>query len=127
MPLMLSFDQIQRELKAILDFDLLFLAASKHYPEEIDGFKFRQLRRQELLGLAESSRWHRGTETKQRHDDQEWQESVWHGASVLQGAPHLRQLLPALDPARHDALREMQSGALEVPENHTCAGTTSET
>ena len=54
MPLMLSFDQIQRELKAILDFDLLFLAASKHHPEEIVGFKFRQLRRQELLGLADS-------------------------------------------------------------------------
>ncbi len=54
MPLMLSFDQIQREIKAILDFDILFLAASTHYPEEIAGFKFRQLRRQELLGLAES-------------------------------------------------------------------------
>jgi hypothetical protein len=54
MLLMLSFDQIQLELKAILDFDLLFLAASKHHPEEIVGFKFRQLRRQELLGLADS-------------------------------------------------------------------------
>lgn len=54
MPLMLSLDQIQLELKAILDFDLLFLAASEHYPDEIVGFKFRQLRRQELLGLAES-------------------------------------------------------------------------
>ncbi len=54
MPLMLSFDQIQRELKAILDFDLLFLAASERYPEEIVGFKLRQWRKQELLGLAES-------------------------------------------------------------------------
>jgi hypothetical protein len=34
---MLSMDQIQRELKAILDFDIIFLAASKHYPEEIVG------------------------------------------------------------------------------------------
>ena len=51
---MLSLDQIQRELRAIVDFDVLFLAANTHYPEEIDGFKFRQLRRQELLALAKS-------------------------------------------------------------------------
>ncbi len=53
MPLMLSMDQIQRELKAILDFDILFLAASEHYPEEIVGFELRKFRKQELLGLAE--------------------------------------------------------------------------
>lgn len=47
MAFMLSMDQIQRELKAILDFDILFLSASDHCPEEIDGFKFRQLRQQE--------------------------------------------------------------------------------
>jgi hypothetical protein len=54
MALMLSLDQIQRELKAILDFDILFLAKSEHYPEEIVGFELRKLRKQELLGLAES-------------------------------------------------------------------------
>jgi len=54
MPFMLSLDQIQRELKAIRDFDILFLAASEHCPEEIIGFKLRQLRKQELLGLAQS-------------------------------------------------------------------------
>jgi hypothetical protein len=49
-------------------------------------------------------------------DEQQWQESEWNGASVLQEAPHLRQLLPSLDRARHDSLREMQPGALEIPE-----------
>ena len=39
-------------------------------------------------------------------DEQERQESESHGASVLQEAPHLRQLLPTLDGARHDALRK---------------------
>ena len=53
MTFMLSFDQIQRELRAILDFDNLFLAGSEHYPEEMDGFELRKLRKQELLGLAE--------------------------------------------------------------------------
>jgi len=53
MPLMLSLDQIQRELKAILDFDILFLASSKHYPEEVIGFELRKWRKQELLWLAE--------------------------------------------------------------------------
>jgi hypothetical protein len=53
MPFMLSLDQIQRELKAILDFDILFLAWSEHYPEEIVGFELRKFRKQELLGLAE--------------------------------------------------------------------------
>jgi hypothetical protein len=52
MPLMLSLDQIQRELKAILDFDTLFLACCEHYPEEIVGFELRMFRKQELLGLA---------------------------------------------------------------------------
>ena len=27
-------------------------------------------------------------------NDEDWQESDWHGASVLQEAPHLRPLLP---------------------------------
>lgn len=49
-------------------------------------------------------------------DEQQWQESESYGASVLQEAPHLRQLLPTLDGARHDTLREMQPGAREVPE-----------
>jgi hypothetical protein len=54
MAFMLSLDQVQRELKAIIDFDILFLAQSKHYPEEIVGFELRQFRKQELLGLAKS-------------------------------------------------------------------------
>ena len=45
---MLSLDQIQRELKAIEDFDFLFSAASEHRPEEIVGFELRRLREQEL-------------------------------------------------------------------------------
>jgi hypothetical protein len=52
MPLMLNLDQIQRELKAILNFDIIFLAWSEHYPEEFVGFELRKLRKQELLGLA---------------------------------------------------------------------------
>ncbi len=47
MPLMLSMDQIQRELKAVLDFDILFLAGSECYPEEIIGFELRKLRKRE--------------------------------------------------------------------------------
>jgi len=50
---MLSLDQIQRELKAILCFDILFLAAGERCPEEIVGFEVRKLRKQELRGLAE--------------------------------------------------------------------------
>jgi hypothetical protein len=53
MPHMLSLDQIQRELKAIMDFDILFVAWSEHYPDEIVGFEMRKLRKQELRGLAE--------------------------------------------------------------------------
>jgi hypothetical protein len=49
-------------------------------------------------------------------DEQQSQESESHGASVLQEAPHLRQLPPALDGARHDTLWEMQPGTLEVSE-----------
>jgi hypothetical protein len=49
-------------------------------------------------------------------DEQEWQESGWHGASVLQEASHLRQLPPTLDRTRDDTLREMQSSTFEVPE-----------
>ena len=44
----------------------------------------------------------------------------------MQEAPHLRRLLPTLGGSRHDALREMQSGALEVPEIPSCAETTNE-
>jgi len=49
-------------------------------------------------------------------DEQQRQESGWHGTSVLQEAPHLRQLLPTLDCARYDTLREMQPGTREVSE-----------
>jgi hypothetical protein len=49
-------------------------------------------------------------------DEQHGQESEWNGASILQEAPHLRHLLPTLDRAWHDSLREMQPGALEVSE-----------
>lgn len=51
---MLSADQIQLELQAIMEFDILFLAKSEHYPEEVVGFGLRRLRKQELLLLAES-------------------------------------------------------------------------
>jgi hypothetical protein len=55
---MLRFDQVQRELKAIVDFDLLFSATSEHYPEEIAGAECRVLRKIELLDLVD----HRATE-----------------------------------------------------------------
>jgi len=54
MRVMLSLDQIRRELIAIHDFDALYLTATEHSPEETMGFTFRQLRRQELLDLAKS-------------------------------------------------------------------------
>jgi hypothetical protein len=50
---MLKMEQIQRELKVILDFDDLFVCKSERYLEEKVGFELRKLRRQELLGLAE--------------------------------------------------------------------------
>jgi hypothetical protein len=46
-------DQIRRELRAIEEFDNLFLTRSEHYPEEIVGFELRKFLKQELLGLAE--------------------------------------------------------------------------
>jgi len=49
-----SFDQIQRELKAMLDFDVVFLSVDDPCQEEIDGFQIRKLRRIELLALAKS-------------------------------------------------------------------------
>jgi hypothetical protein len=51
---MLRLDQIRRELQAILNFDTVFLGEFEHQPEEIIGFTFRQLRKKELLVLAES-------------------------------------------------------------------------
>jgi hypothetical protein len=51
---MLSLDQIQRELRAIDDFDRLFLAVNDHCPAEVIGFENRKLRKRELLMLAES-------------------------------------------------------------------------
>jgi hypothetical protein len=51
---MLKLDQIRRELLAILDFDSRFSVQSEHYPEEIMGFEFRKLRKEELLALAET-------------------------------------------------------------------------
>jgi hypothetical protein len=48
----MTFDQIQRELKAIVDFDALFLAANEYHAEEIDGCECRILRKIELLELA---------------------------------------------------------------------------
>ena len=49
--------------------------------------------------------------------EQEWQDfESHHGASILQEAPHLRQLLPTLDGARHHTLWEMQPRAREVSE-----------
>jgi hypothetical protein len=45
-------------------------------------------------------------------DEQQRQESGWNGASVLQEAPNLRDLLSTLDRARHDSLRENATGCL---------------
>lgn len=50
----MSFDQIQQELKAMLDFDVGFLSADNPCQEEVDGFQIRKLRRVELLELAKS-------------------------------------------------------------------------
>ena len=49
-------------------------------------------------------------------NEHEQQEPERYGASVLQEAPHLRQLPPTLDGTRHYTLREMQPSTLEVPE-----------
>jgi hypothetical protein len=51
---MLSLDQIQRELKAILEFDIVYLAAHNHYPDEVVGFQLHEIYQQELLGLAKT-------------------------------------------------------------------------
>jgi hypothetical protein len=51
---MLSLDQILRELKAIEDFDALFLTSSQPCPEEVIGSKLREIHKRELLALAES-------------------------------------------------------------------------
>jgi hypothetical protein len=51
---MFSFDQVQRELRAIADFDLFFSATSEHHPEEIAGAECRILRKIELLDLVET-------------------------------------------------------------------------
>src|SRR5580700_6791784 len=40
---MLSLDEVRRELKAVLEFNIIFFAAGKHYPEEIIGCEVRQL------------------------------------------------------------------------------------
>lgn len=53
---MQGLDEILRELRAIEDFDALFLAQSKHCREEVDGFAFRQLRKKELLGFVDESK-----------------------------------------------------------------------
>jgi hypothetical protein len=50
--LMVSFDQIQCELKAVVEFDALFLASADRYPDELDGHECRVLRKIELLELA---------------------------------------------------------------------------
>jgi hypothetical protein len=49
---MLSFDQIQRELKAIVEFDQLFITIPEHCPEEWSGYECRVLRKIELLDLT---------------------------------------------------------------------------
>jgi len=51
----LSFDQIQRELRAIIRFDVLFLKSSAdYYPDEVAGFECRQKRERELLDMVTS-------------------------------------------------------------------------
>ena len=55
---MLSLDQIQRELKAIEEFDMLFLAETERGKEETleDALRFfiRQARKQDLRWFQES-------------------------------------------------------------------------
>jgi len=51
---MLSLDQIQRELKAIDEFDAVFLAERDHTLQDVVGFRERQNRRRELLELAKA-------------------------------------------------------------------------
>jgi hypothetical protein len=51
----MSFDQIQRELTAIIGFDALFLnSRADYYPDEIVGFECRQKRERELLDMVKS-------------------------------------------------------------------------
>lgn len=45
----MSTDEIMREIDAIKEFDILYLARIDHHPEEVVGFEFRKLRKQELL------------------------------------------------------------------------------
>jgi hypothetical protein len=45
----MSTDEILREIDAITEFDILYLARIDHHPEEVAGFEFRKLRKQELL------------------------------------------------------------------------------
>jgi hypothetical protein len=49
----MSFDQIQRELTAIIWFDALFLQfRGDYYPDEVAGFECRQKRERELLDMV---------------------------------------------------------------------------
>jgi hypothetical protein len=51
----MSFEQIQRELTAIIRFDALFLQfRGDYYPDEVVGFECRQKRERELLDMVKS-------------------------------------------------------------------------
>jgi hypothetical protein len=49
---MMSLDQIRRELKAIVDFDVLFSSRYEYHPTETAGVLCRKLRKRELIQLA---------------------------------------------------------------------------
>jgi hypothetical protein len=48
---MISWDQVRNELKAIQEFDILFLAADEHHKDDCLAFLLRQLRKNELVGF----------------------------------------------------------------------------
>jgi hypothetical protein len=52
---MLSFDQIQCELKAVIEFDALFLASADCYPDELDDHECR-VPQDRIAGISETDR-----------------------------------------------------------------------
>jgi DNA-binding IclR family transcriptional regulator len=50
---MLSLEQVRRELKAIRDFDILFLGSEEHPKDDCLAFVLRQHRKDELTAIAQ--------------------------------------------------------------------------
>lgn len=48
----LTWENVRNELRAIRDFDILFLSEDQNREEECAAFVFRQLRKQELREIA---------------------------------------------------------------------------